>query len=78
MRFQTFVLMTWLAVGAVPLEAGNVFQTTSEISSSNLIYTATAILAMDSKFGPIYLAYGYADTGKNRIYIQLGRVLSTF
>ena len=69
--FKSWFLGGWF-------EAGNVFQTTSEISSSNLIYTATAILAMDSKFGPIYLAYGYADTGKNRIYIQLGRVLSTF
>ena len=59
-------------------EAGNVFQDSSEITGSNLVYTATAILAKDSKFGPIYLAYGYADSGKNRIYLQLGRVLSTF
>ncbi len=69
--FKSWFLGGWF-------EAGNVFQTTSEITSSDLIYTATAILAMDSKFGPIYLAYGYADTGKNRIYIQLGRVLSAF
>ena len=69
--FKSWFLGGWF-------EAGNVFQTTSEISSSNLIYTATAILAKDSKFGPIYLAYGYADSGKNRIYIQLGRVLSAF
>ena len=68
--FKTWFLGGWL-------EAGNVFQDTSEFSSSNLIYTGTAILAKDTKFGPIYLAYGYADTGKSRLYIQLGRVVPT-
>jgi NTE family protein len=71
---QTF--RSWFLGGWV--EAGNVFQDTSEFTASNLIYTVTAILAKDSKFGPIYLAYGYADTGNSRIYLQLGRVLSTF
>ena len=69
--FKSWFLGGWL-------EAGNVFQDTSEITGSNLIYTGTAILAKDSKFGPIYLAYGYADTGKGRLYLQLGRVLSMF
>jgi NTE family protein len=71
---QTF--KSWFLGGWV--EAGNVFQDTSEITGSNLIWTGTAILAKDSKFGPIYLAYGYADTGKSRLYLQLGRVLSPF
>jgi len=71
---QTF--KSWFLGGWV--EAGNTFQDTSEITGSNLIWTGTAILAKDSKFGPIYLAYGYADTGKSRIYLQLGRVLSPF
>jgi NTE family protein len=69
--FKSWFLGGWF-------EGGNVWQDTSEITSSNLIWTATAILGKDSKFGPIYLAYGYADTGKSRIYIQLGRILSTF
>ena len=71
---QTF--KSWFLGGWV--EAGNVFQDTSEITGSNLIWTGTAILAKDSKFGPIYVAYGYADTGKSRIYLQLGRVFSGF
>jgi len=66
--FKSWFLGGWF-------EAGNVFQTTSEISSSNLIYSVTAILVKDTKIGPVYLAYGYADTGKSRFYLQLGRVV---
>jgi NTE family protein len=69
--FKSWFLGGWL-------EAGNVFQETAEITGSNLIYSGTVILAKDSSFGPIYLAYGYADTGDNRIYLQLGRVFSAF
>lgn len=69
--FKSWYLGGWV-------EAGNVFQDTSEITGSGLIWAGTAILGKDSKFGPIYLAYGYADTGKSRIYLQLGRVLSAF
>ena len=71
---QTF--KSWFLGGWV--EGGNVFQDTSEITGSNLIWTGTVILAKDSSFGPIYLAYGHADTGKSRVYIQLGRVFSSF
>jgi NTE family protein len=69
--FKSWFLGGWL-------EAGNAFDDTAEITGSNLIYTGTVILAKDSSFGPIYLAYGYADTGDNRIYLQLGRVFSAF
>ncbi len=67
---------SWFLGGWV--EAGNVFQSTDEMTGSNLIWTGTVILAKDSSFGPIYLAYGYANTGDNRIYLQLGRVFSAF
>ena len=69
--FKSWFLGGWF-------EAGNVFQETSEITSGNLIFTGTVILAKDSKFGPIYLGYGYADTGNDRIYLQVGRVFSAF
>ena len=69
--FKSWFLGGWL-------EAGNVFQDTSEITSSNLIFTGTVILAKDSKFGPIYFGYGYADTGNDRVYLQVGRVFSAF
>jgi NTE family protein len=71
---QTFG--SWFLGGWV--EAGNVFQDSDDITGSNLIWTGSAILAKDTSFGPIYLAYGYADTGKNRIYLQLGRVFTGF
>lgn len=71
---QTF--KSWFLGGWV--EAGNVFQDTAEMTGSNLIWTGTVILAKDSSFGPIYIAYGYADTGDGRLYLQLGRVFSAF
>lgn len=67
---------SWFLGGWV--EAGNVFQDTSEISSGNLLYAGTVILAKDTSFGPIYAAYGYADNGRSRVYLRVGRVLSRF
>lgn len=56
-------------------EAGNVWQSTSEISRGDLIYSGTAILGADTILGPFFLAYGRAEGGRSRIYLTLGRGL---
>lgn len=53
-------------------EAGNVWEESSEIGE-DLIFTGTVLLGVDSILGPLYAAYGVADTGQDEFYISLGR-----
>jgi NTE family protein len=54
------------------LEAGNVWSTRDDISTDDLVYTATATLAIDTRFGPVYLGYGYADRGTGYFQLAIG------
>ena len=45
------------------VEGGNVWQSTDEAALDDLIGTATVFLGKDSRLGPVYLAYGYAQGG---------------
>jgi len=55
------------------LEAGNAWASSREASFSDLHYTSTLVLGMDSFFGPLYLAYGHADGGRDAFYLSMGR-----
>jgi NTE family protein len=68
------VLGQGVYVGALT-EAGNVWQSTSEISTGDLVYSGTAILGADTILGPFFLAYGRSEGGRSRIYLTLGRGL---
>ena len=57
------------------LEAGNAWETREEVDFGDLIYTGTVFLGMDTVVGPVYLAYGYADTGNSKLYIFIGRTI---
>lgn len=58
------------------LEAGNVYQDRdSFISLDNLIYAGSIFVGLDSPFGPIFLAYGRADTGASSLYLNFGTLL---
>ncbi|TNF74658.1 MAG: patatin [Acidobacteria bacterium] len=54
-------------------EAGNAWSDRDEVDLDDLIYTATAFVGMDTTIGPVYLAYGYADTGNGKVYLFIGR-----
>ncbi|MDY7091875.1 MAG: patatin-like phospholipase family protein [Acidobacteriota bacterium] len=54
------------------LEAGNVWSTRDDISADDLVYTATVTLAIDSRLGPVYLGYGYADRGTGYFQLAIG------
>ena len=54
-------------------EAGNAWLDRDEVEFDDLIYTATAFVGMDTRIGPVYLAYGYADTGNGKLYLFVGR-----
>ncbi len=58
------------------LEAGNVYQDRDAfISFENLIFAGSVFVGLDSPFGPIFLAYGRADTGESSLYLNFGTLL---
>jgi NTE family protein len=54
------------------LEAGNVWQDTSDASLDNSIIGGSAFLGLDTPIGPVYLGYGRTDTSESSIYIHIG------
>ena len=54
------------------LEAGNVWQERSEISTSSLIVNGSLFAGLDSWLGPVYLAAGFAEDGDTSLYLFLG------
>jgi NTE family protein len=53
-------------------EAGNVWERSTEIGEE-LIYSGTMLFGIDSFLGPLYVAYGIADTGQDEFYVSLGQ-----
>jgi NTE family protein len=54
------------------LELGNVWQDSSDASFDNTITAGSVFLGMDTPIGPVYIAYGSADTDENSLYIYVG------
>ena len=54
------------------LELGNVWQDRKDASFDNSIFAGSVFLGMDTPIGPLYLAYGRADTDEHSFYIYLG------
>jgi NTE family protein len=63
------LLNTYLGVS---LELGNVWQDRKDASFDNTITAGSVFLGVDSPIGPLYFAYGHADTGDNSLYVYLG------
>ena len=58
------------------LEAGNVYAEREQfLSLENLIYAGSIFVGLDSPFGPIFLGYGYADSGEASLYLNFGTLL---
>ncbi len=57
-------------------EAGNTWDSADAASTGDLRHTGTIGLGVDTFLGPIYLAYGRADGGKDAIYFSVGRSLT--
>jgi NTE family protein len=75
-------LLHRLADGAAPIlkgvylgalvEAGNVWEHSGEIGEAPIL-SATGLLGVDTALGPLYFAYGVADTGQDELYVSLGQ-----
>lgn len=53
------------------LEAGNAWQQRSDIGES-LLVSGSLFLGLDTYFGPLYLAAGFAEHGRSNFYLSLG------
>ncbi len=66
---QSGVLRSWAGAS---LEVGNVWQNSSDASFDNTILAGSLFLGLDTPIGPIYFAYGYADTDDSSLYVYIG------
>lgn len=57
------------------LEAGNVWQSSDEVDFDDLILAGTLLIGKETPIGPLYLAFGQAEEGENKVYFILGRTL---
>jgi NTE family protein len=56
----------------VSAEAGNVWQTRSDISFDTMIMNGSIFTGIDTFFGPVYLAAGFAEGGEKNVYLFIG------
>ena len=65
------LLQVPLYLGA-SIEAGNAWQTRSDISFGSTLTNGSLFFGMDTFFGPIYLAAGHAENGDTNFYLFIG------
>jgi NTE family protein len=65
------VFETPIYLGA-SVEAGNVWLQRSDISFESLEINGSVFVGLDSFFGPVYLAAGFADGGQTNFYLFIG------
>lgn len=56
-------------------EAGNVWNTRSDIDFGNLIYSGSVFGGIDTALGPLFLGFGHASNGANSWYLTFGSLL---
>ena len=56
----------------VSAEAGNVWQTRSEMDFSSMQLNGSIFAGLDTYIGPIYLAAGYGENGQTNFYLFIG------
>jgi NTE family protein len=71
-RFDISSLRLRAFVG-VSAEAGNVFSFDEAVTTDKLILSGGPFVAAITPIGPIYLGYGMAEGGRDRVYITLGQ-----
>jgi NTE family protein len=53
-------------------EAGNVWQNRSDISFDSFVWNGSLFAGIDTFFGPVYLAAGFAEKGRTNFYLFIG------
>ncbi len=70
-RIGNFSLLSLYA--GLSVEYGNVFQERDSMKFDNGIAAGSVFLGLDTLIGPIYLAYGRAEHGRDNFYLFLGK-----
>ena len=65
------ILQVPLYLGA-SIEAGNTWQLRSDMSFDSTITNGSLFLGLDTFFGPMYLAAGFAENGDTNFYLFIG------
>lgn len=55
------------------LETGNSWKEQDMVAWQDLHVGGSLFLGADTRFGPLYLAFGFNDLEQNRFYLFLGR-----
>lgn len=58
------------------VESGNVWESRDEISADSLIFAGSVFVGVSTPLGPVFLGYGYADTGASSYYLNFGSLFS--
>jgi len=64
--------LTLQFLAGLSLEAGNTYNRHESISFDSLVMSGAAFVGANTPVGPAYLAYGYADGGRDRWYLVIG------
>jgi len=54
------------------LEAGNVWDRVDDISANDLRYAGSLAFGMDTVLGPVFIAWGAAESGRSTLYLSVG------
>ena len=65
------ILDTPIYFGA-SVEAGNVWQSRSDMSVDSLRFNGSIFTGVDTFIGPVYLAAGFAEQGRSNVYLFIG------
>ena len=60
------------AYAGISLEAGNVWNYADDVSFGDLRKSGSIFVGAETPLGPVYLAWGYSDSGDNTLYFYLG------
>ncbi|MGD8322798.1 MAG: patatin-like phospholipase family protein [Gammaproteobacteria bacterium] len=62
------------AFAGVSFELGNVWSSRNEISFDKSLFGGSFWAGVDTPVGPVYVAYGLAEDGRDAFYVFLGRI----
>lgn len=57
----------------ISAEAGNAWQSRSDISVDSLLFNGSVFTGIDTFIGPVYLAAGFAERGNTNVYLFIGQ-----
>ena len=56
------------------IDAGNYWQETSEISLGDPLISGSLFYGKETRFGPIYIGFGYAEGGHAQLFVNVGQL----